>query len=402
MMRLSTIAVISLLTFSSSVLGSSVVSLKVEPSCPSNASCLHPTPVHSEPPPSMSMKPDKGPFGICFNNVMGWLTRDEAKLCEAFLASDHGTKRERASALVNLSYSYVLQPGERSNPKLTIAALDQAIAEDPSFAEPHVVKGDIAEFIGNQNDAIANYDRGLALDPKHWRALMGKAGIFQSRGELEKALALANQAVDAAPDVSIVHQRLGSLLQRMHDWEGAISAYRKSAELYDGVFKRLPGIMQEQSPWSALASAELRFGDPALALEAINHEVEGKPQNQVQPDILIERASIFESLGQSRNAAEDYDKVIALLGPEFPQSEEFKARAAALRASSGDTEAARESFRDLLRSGKLQSILRVQVFLNNQGFDDVPIDGKSTPALEATLERCLADKDCLIGIGQSI
>ena len=59
------------------------------------------------------------------------------------------------------------------------------------------------------------------------------------------------------------------------------------------------------------------------------------------------------------------------------------------------------TFLDILRSGKPKSVLRVQVYLKNQGFN-VAIDGKVSPKLEAALNDCLEKKGCIEAFGQPI
>jgi tetratricopeptide (TPR) repeat protein len=373
-----------------------------KPACPPSASCITALLAQSQPPAPISVKPESTAPGICVSHVMGGLKIEEAPICEAFIDSGRGSRRERATALVNLGHWYRAQPDQFQKPVKAVAAWDKAIAEDPGFAEPHAAKGDLAAFDDRQAEADELYSRALALDPRHWRAVMRKARIIGKQGRMEDAVAMARRAVDAAPEVGVAHQLYGGLLEEAGDDEGALAEYRKAADLYHGEFRRLPGLMQEPSPWATLAGLETRMGRFERALEAINHEIDGKAEHNIGAEIFLQRAEINEKAGRANNAADDYEKAIALFGPGFVLSEEFRARVAVLRVSGGNSEAARDNFRDLIRSGKLQSILRVQVFLNNQGFDDVPIDGKATAALERALDRCLADADCTVNMGRSI
>ena len=121
----------------------------------------------------------------------------------------------------------------------------------------------------------------------------------------------------------------------------------------------------------------------------------------LQTSLLVARAEINERSGRAADAANDYEKAVSMLDPGYERIDDFRARIAVLRASVGNS-AAGTAFRDLLRSGKLQSILRVQVFLNNRGFDDVTIDGKPSAALEKALERCLSNSECRESMGRSI
>lgn len=371
--------------------------------CSPQSSCIGNQPAQSFASAQMSIKPDPQIPAICISLAMGVLKREDATLCEAFIASRMGTPRQRATALVNLGHwQTATMPQEIINPVMSFETWDRAIAEDPTFAEPHVAKGGSAALRDRHEEAIANYDRGLTLDQRHWRAMFGKASVLMSRGQIADALVLGRDAADVAPGMSLAHQYHAGLLVAAKDLEGAAAAYRKAGKAYLGERRRAPGLMQEPSPWGELARLETRLGRFERALDAIDHEIAGKPEHNVGAEIFLQRAEINEKAGRANDAADDYEKAIALFGPGFKLSDEFRARVAMLRASGGNGEAARASFRDLIRSGKLQSILRVQVFLNNRGFDDVAIDGKPSAALERVLERCLADSDCSESMGRSI
>jgi hypothetical protein len=90
------------------------------------------------------------------------------------------------------------------------------------------------------------------------------------------------------------------------------------------------------------------------------------------------------------------------MGPGYRFAERYLSRAAMLRATAGKGDDARDTFRNILRSGKIQAILRIQVFLRNNGFDEVKIDGKPSAALDMALDQCLRNKDCVSGLGQPI
>ena len=364
------------------------------PACPATMSCIQTALAQSVIP-----QPIKCPRSA---SRTSWAASDR-RTCRSVKPSSKAAPARRATALVNLGHGYTRMPGTMLKPEVAMAAWDKAIAEDPSFAEPHAVKGDIAARKGNFEEAIAEFDRALALDPKHWHALMGKAHIFMERDQTFEAVQLGYAALRNAEDVGVAHQLYGELLEKAGKLTEALAEYRIATAGYDPQqFRRLPGIMQEGSPWSAVAVVEMRLGHPVFAIEAINHEIDGRRVQNVDAGLFIQRAKLYEAVGRLTDAANDYEKALVGLGPSFGSADEYRARIAMLRAKAGNGEAARATFHDLFRSGKLQSILRIQVFLKNSGFDDIEIDGKVSTALEKALDRCLAEPDCSVGIGQSI
>ena len=371
--------------------------------CPATMSCIEMVLAQSAIPQPMSPAPDAQVPEVCVKDVMGNLEQEDMPVCEAFIDGGAGTPRQRATALINLGHAYTRMPGTMLKPEVAMAAWDKAMAEDPSSAEPHAIKGDVAARKRNIEEAIAEFDRALALDPKHWRALMGKAHMFMKRDQTFEAVQLGYAALRNAEDVAVAHQLYGGLLEKVGKLTEALVEYRIATVGYDrNVFRRLPGLWQEGSPWSDVARLEMRLGHPASAIDAISHEIDGRRTQNISPDLLVQRGEYYEALGRLTDAANDYEKAMSGYGANIFDAEEYRARIAMLRAQAGNGEAARTTFHDLLRSGKLQSILRVQVFLKNSGFDDIEINGKVSPALEKALDRCLSEPDCSVSIGQSI
>ena len=372
------------------------------PACPATMTCRGADLPHSNIPPKMSTVSTATVPDVCVRDVMGNLEPEHKTLCEAFAAGTAGTPRERATALVNLGHLYTRIPESMLKPAVAMAAWDKAIAVDPTFAEPHAIKGDVAARKRKYEEAILAFDRALALDSGYWRAMMGKARIFLRHGQTKEALALARKAVVAASAVSIVHQLHGEILLDAGMLELALSEFQIAADLDKGELRRLPGLIQEASPWSRIAHVAMRLGQVDRAITAVSREIDGKRVQNVDPSLFLQRAEYLEAAGRLGAAADDYEKAMIGFGPGFDGAEKYRARIAMLRASTGRSAAAGETFRDLLRKGNLKSILRIQVFLKNQGFDAIEIDGKRSATLEKALDRCLSDPDCSLSMGQSI
>ncbi len=73
-----------------------------------------------------------------------------------------------------------------------------------------------------------------------------------------------------------------------------------------------------------------------------------------------------------------------------------------LLAKAGAKSAAGDELRTLLARGSLKSTLKVQVFLRNQGYTDVTINGRYDEPTKRALDACLLDKACAPGVGQAI
>lgn len=331
---------------------------------------------------------------ICARDVMGGFDDPDVTLCETFVASGKGTARERATALVNLAHSYLRDSAEILNPHKSGEAFKKAAQVDPSFAEPHWAMGHWAGMREDNDTALKEYGLALALDAKHWRSAMGMAQVYMAQKKTERALDWGRKALDLSRDEGIAHQQYGDiLLQAGRNAEAAAEYYKATATYVPGRH-RTPGIMQNGSPWDAAAVAEERLGHLQRAIDDMTRSIEVYRDNFDRSFAYLARGKFYENAGRNLLAAADYQTALDLRGPSLPDADIIRSKVAALRAAGGDKEGARTAFADVLRTGKLQSVLRVQVFLRNHGFDDVAIDGKASKALEAAVERCLSDKAC--------
>ena len=73
-----------------------------------------------------------------------------------------------------------------------------------------------------------------------------------------------------------------------------------------------------------------------------------------------------------------------------------------LLAKAGAKSSAGEELRSVLARGSLKPTLKIQVFLRNQGYLDVTINGKYDASTKRALDECLQDKACAPIVGQAI
>ena len=131
--------------------------------------------------------------------------------------------------------------------------------------------------------------------------------------------------------------------------------YDKATKGYDRSAAELPGMVQEGSPWPELAALRHKLGFPHWAVSTMNQVIDGQPDYAVEAGDLVLRAGFLEAVGEYAKAAADLDRAVLIYGPGFPENEKLLANAAMLRARGGDAQMAGESFRDMLRQGKVQT-----------------------------------------------
>ena len=67
---------------------------------------------------------------------------------------------------------------------------------------------------GRHDEAMACFDRCLAIDPDYTDALLGKSMVHLGRKEFDEAIALAKRIVELTPDDVLAHTNLSVFYQR--------------------------------------------------------------------------------------------------------------------------------------------------------------------------------------------
>ncbi len=100
----------------------------------------------------------------------------------------------------------------------TIPQLEKLLAAEPN--DTFLLYGLAQEHAkaGNASQAVAFYDRVLALDPHYCYAYFHKAKVQHESGELQSALATVRAGLDAARKAGD-RQALGELSGLLDEWE---------------------------------------------------------------------------------------------------------------------------------------------------------------------------------------
>jgi TolB-like protein len=129
-------------------------------------------------------------------------------LCEQALAIDPNNVR----ALLNLGNKFfkLAQTGVSADPKGDLERADElaskALALEPDWTWPHDLKGNILGFQARFQEAVAEHERALALDPSNADAADSLGWDYGRHGEFDKGLEYFDKAILGSPhDPSLVH-----------------------------------------------------------------------------------------------------------------------------------------------------------------------------------------------------
>ena len=186
-------------------------------------------------------------------------------LCEQALAIDPNNVR----ALTQLGYKFfrLAQSGVSGDPKGDFQRADElaskALALDPDWSSNHLLKGDILRFQARYQEAIAEFERALALDPSNVYATASLGWAYEMHGEFDKGLEYFDKAILESPyDPFLAHFYGGKAMINF-----GLKRYDQAIELARQAIAINPNYVQYIH--STLVAALALTGHDAEAREAL-------------------------------------------------------------------------------------------------------------------------------------
>ena len=134
----------------------------------------------------------------------GWIGKEADAayaLCEQALAID--ANNSRALRILGLKFLNLAQSGASSDSKGDLERANEleskALALDPDSTWSHVYKGGILAFQARYQEAVAEHERALALDPSNVYAAASLGFDYINVGEFDKSLQYFDTAIRASP-----------------------------------------------------------------------------------------------------------------------------------------------------------------------------------------------------------
>ena len=112
-----------------------------------------------------------------------------------------------------------------------IAEYERAIELDPKDAYPHNGLGNVYFEVGRYDDAIAEYERAIELDPKDACPHNGLGSVYYEVGRYKEAIAEYKRAIELDPKFALPHNGLGSVYYELGRHDEAIAEYERAIEL---------------------------------------------------------------------------------------------------------------------------------------------------------------------------
>lgn len=320
--------------------------------------------------------------------------------------SDASVRRDVAAAYVTLGFAYMRQDfglacaPENSGKAQALESWSTAFAIDPEFVDPLLAQAEYHIANCQRQQALVLLQRAEKLAPNESRVFAALANLHRTDNQRKAALVFAAKAVQLAPDSYEAQLALGRVLLVSRRLPEAAKALTAAAQLFRGQ-QDLPrsNIIPEHA-LMLLASTYRAMGDPALAAQSYERYMQLADGALKNFSAYASLAQFHEDAGRVNDAVADLGNAIRLAPPGI--AEQMRLKQVLLKASLQQEGRNTSELASLLREGDLKTKLRVQVFLRNQGYDYVEINGREDDATQRALAECMSDEKCRAIAGEAI
>lgn len=154
------------------------------------------------------------------------------------------TQKTNVQAEIHLQQATVLEA--EGNFEAALHECDAALALLPDWADAHYLRGTLLAELERLPEAIAAFERALALDAslhdarEEWVAVqlrlaagehLDRALCLHEHGELEQAYLACRFAIALQPEWAAAHNVHGMLLEHLGEYAAALEAYRCALDL---------------------------------------------------------------------------------------------------------------------------------------------------------------------------
>jgi tetratricopeptide (TPR) repeat protein len=91
----------------------------------------------------------------------------------------------------------------------------QIVARAPDFAEGWNKRATVYYLLGNFDASVADIERTLVLEPRHFGALSGLGLIYMSLGKEQAALRAFRKTLDINPHLPAIRERVDALTKKL-------------------------------------------------------------------------------------------------------------------------------------------------------------------------------------------
>lgn len=180
-----------------------------------------------------------------------------------------------------------------------LADYDRVIELDPGYANAFCNRGAVLEKLQRLDEALASFDRAVELNPGDVLAYYNRGSVLKAQQRLDEALASYDQAIALRSDYAEAFINRGHVLNELQRYAEAVSSYDKAIELNPTFAEAFQG--------RGLSLARLRRFEAALS--SYDRAIEINP---TYVEALQGRGASLASLDRLEAAVDSYNQALAL------------------------------------------------------------------------------------------
>ena len=112
-----------------------------------------------------------------------------------------------------------------------LASYDRAIALKPGYADAFNNKGNALRELRRLDEALTSYDQAIALEPNHADAFNNRGSTLTELKRFDEALASCDKAIALRPGYAIAFNNRGNALRELKRLDEALASYDKALAL---------------------------------------------------------------------------------------------------------------------------------------------------------------------------
>ncbi len=144
---------------------------------------------------------------------------------------------------------------------------ERALALDPALVVGYLARASVLDEKGDEQAALEQVAKALALDPSNPDALQYRAGIYARLDRWADAERTYRRILEARPNSWVTYNNLGTTLDRQGKYQESIQAFRAATVAAPG----------SSLAWSNLGAEYLEVGDFAQATESLMKSLAANP-----------------------------------------------------------------------------------------------------------------------------
>lgn len=197
----------------------------------------------------------------------------------------------------HINLGIALQNLRRYNEAL--ASFDRALAIKPNDAEAYLKRGNILQDLQRYEEALESYDKALALRPDHAMVYNNRGNVLKDLKRLDEALESYNKALNIKPDYAVAYNNRGNVLKDLKRLDEALESLDRALELqptYASAFNNHGNVLRA-------------LKRPEDALDSYDKALENHP---TYAEAYVNRGNALEDLKRFEDALASYDKALEL------------------------------------------------------------------------------------------